>query len=69
MTDEDIYYKARDVAEGVLDTLVSYTVLMAQAATDYPPAALLDRLQNLLQQFASVGLHGKEVFQVRRRAL
>lgn len=65
MTNEDIYYKAREVAAGVLDTLASYTILMAQAATDYPPSALLDRLQALLQQFARIGLHGKEVFQVR----
>jgi hypothetical protein len=69
MTNEDIYYKAKAVAEGVLDTLASYTILMAQAATDYPPPALLERLQSLLQQFASIGLHGKEVFQVQGRVM
>src|SRR3546814_198988 len=64
MTDEDVYYKARDVAARVLDTLTSYIILFAQAASDFPPLVLLDRLQDFLQQCADIGLHGKEVFQV-----
>lgn len=63
MVNEALYHKAREVAEGVISTQTFYTVLAAQLAADYPPLALLEQLQELLQQCADVGMHGKEVFQ------